>query len=103
MAMNPFQKAVYTMMRLMARMTPSCKDISALISQSMDTRLPLRKRFAIQMHVAMCSLCRRYEKQLQLMRRGLHHYANPDENAVAESLSAEARKRLQQALETGGR
>ena len=101
--MNPFQKAAYAMMRVMGRMMPSCKDISELISQSMDTRLPLRKRLAIRLHVALCSLCRRYEKQLQLMRRGLHHYANPDENAVAESLSAEARERLQQALETGGK
>lgn len=101
--MNLSQKTVYRMMRVMARMTPSCKDISALISQSMDSRLPLRKRLAIRMHVAMCSLCRRYEKQLRMIRRGLHYYANPDENAVAESLSAEAKARLQQALERSGR
>lgn len=100
--MNFSQKTGYAMMRGMARLTPSCKDIAELISQSMDTRLPLRKRLAIRLHVSMCSLCRRYERQLQLMRRGLHHYANPDENAVAESLSAEAKERLQQAIERGG-
>lgn len=101
--MNPFQKAGYAMMRVMARMMPSCKDTSALISQSMDTRLPLMKRLVIRLHVSMCSLCRRYEKQLHMVRHGLHHYADPDENAVADSLSPAAKERLQQALERGAK
>lgn len=99
MPSSPFQKAKYAMMRLMARVMPSCKEISALISQSMDHRLPLMKRLSIRLHVSMCFLCRRYEKQLTLLREGAGHYANPDENEDEQSLSPEARERLQKAVE----
>jgi len=96
--MNALQKAKYAMMRLMVRVMPSCKDITALVSQGMDQRLPLMKRISNRLHVSMCSLCRRYEKQLRMLREGTAHYANPDENEVKESLSPEARGKLEKAL-----
>lgn len=99
MPLNLFQKANHAMMRLMVRVMPSCKDISALLSQGMDQRLPLRKRLSIRLHVSMCSLCRRYEKQLHLLREGTHHYADPAENKVEKSLSPEAVERLKARLE----
>jgi Putative zinc-finger len=91
------------MMRLMARMMPPCKEIAALVSENMDRQLPLRQRLLIRFHVMMCSLCRRYEKQLHLLRHGVHRYADPDENEVGESLSPEANGRLQQVLERSGK
>jgi hypothetical protein len=102
MAMNIFQKTGYAMMRFMARLMPSCKETAALISENMDRPLPWRKRFSIRIHVMMCSLCRRYEKQLRLLRKGARHYAEPDENTIAESLSPQARERLKQMVERGG-
>lgn len=96
--MNLLRKANYAMMRLMARVMPSCKDISALISEGMDRQLPLRKRLSIRLHVSMCSLCRRYEKQIHLLRRGFDYYADPDKNAAEQSLSPEAKTRLEKAL-----
>lgn len=101
--MSPFQKANYAMMRLMVRVMPSCKDISALISQGMDEKLPLMKRLSIRLHVSMCSLCRRYEKQLRMLRAGTAHYANPDENEIEQSLSPEAKEKLEKALENSGK
>jgi hypothetical protein len=103
MALNPIQKTGYAMMRAMARMMPSCKEIAALVSENMDRQLPIRQRLPIRFHVMMCSLCRRYEKQLHLLRHGAHHYADPDENEVGESLSPEAKGRLQQVLERSGK
>jgi hypothetical protein len=103
MAMNIFQKNGYAMMRFMARLMPSCKETAALISENMDRRLPWRKRFSIRIHVMMCSLCRRYEKQLRLLREGTHRYANPEENEVGESLSPAAKERLKSVLEHGGK
>jgi hypothetical protein len=93
--MNLFQKANYAMMRLMVRVMPSCRDISQLISDGMDRNLPLRKRLSIRLHVGMCRLCRRYEKQLRLLRRGFGYYADPDKNAAEKSLSPEAKARLE--------
>lgn len=102
MPLSPLKKANYGMMRLMVRAMPSCKDISALISQSMDQRLSLMKRLSIRLHVSMCSLCRRYEKQLRLLREAADRYADPDENEVEQSLSREAKERLQKAIEKSG-
>lgn len=103
MGLNLFQKTSYAMMRVMGRVMPSCKDISALVSQGMDTQLPVMKRFSIRLHVSMCSLCRRYEKQLHMLREGTTHYANPDENEVEESLSPEAVQRLKATLDRSGK
>lgn len=96
--MNPLQKANYAMMRLMVRVMPSCRDISHLISDGMDRHLPLRKRLAILLHVSLCGFCRRYEKQLRLMRKGVARSADPELNVVEKSLSPAAREKLEKAL-----
>lgn len=46
----------------------------------------------------MCGLCRRYEKQLRLLRRGFSYYADPDKNVAEKPLSPEAKARLEKAL-----
>jgi hypothetical protein len=98
MPLNPLQKANYAMMRLMVRVMPSCRDISQLISDGMDCNLPLRRRLSIRLHVSMCKFCRRYEKQLHLLRASIGHYADPDENLVEKSLSPAAKEKLERAL-----
>lgn len=99
MSLKIFQKPNYALMRMMVRVMPSCRDVSELVSQSMDQRLPLTKRMTIRLHVSMCSLCRRYEKQLRLLREGARHFADPEENTAQSSLSPEAAERLKKALE----
>ena len=96
--MKVLRRANYVVMRLMVRVMPSCKEISELLSQAMDQRLPLRKRLSMWLHVSMCGLCRRYEKQLHLLRRGFDCYADPDTNTAETSLSPEAKTRLEKAL-----
>ena len=46
----------------------NCKDVSYLISRSMDKKLPLRTRVGIKIHLMMCKLCSRYEKQLLILQ-----------------------------------
>lgn len=48
-----------------------CKDISALVSRSMDTKLPLHQRLGIKVHLMMCHLCRQYKNQLTLLSAAL--------------------------------
>lgn len=54
-------------MNLMNHWIFRCKDVSALISRSMDTRLPLTRRLGIRFHLMMCHFCREYKRQLRLM------------------------------------
>ncbi len=49
----------------------NCKDVSSLISRSLDTKLPIYIRLGIKFHLMMCKLCRRYEKQLLTLQEAL--------------------------------
>ncbi len=48
-----------------------CKDVSHLISRSMDQKLPLRIRLGIKFHLMMCDLCLRYKNQLELIHKAI--------------------------------
>jgi hypothetical protein len=95
-------KATRAMMRFLARFMPACREVSRMVSDGMDRRLPLRRRLLIRMHVSMCVLCRRYEKQLHLVREGVGRYANPETHPAGKVLSPAARARLKEALTRKG-
>jgi len=46
-----------------------CRDVSSLISKSMDERLPFMTRMGIRFHLMMCDLCTNYKKQLDFIRQ----------------------------------
>jgi hypothetical protein len=41
------------------KFTPPCKEITRLLSQSIDRRLPIYRRLGVWLHFAVCDLCRR--------------------------------------------
>jgi hypothetical protein len=76
----------------------SCREMSFLISKSMDERIPLRHRLAIRVHVMMCRFCSRYKRQLQMLRTFMQHYATHLQEQSTATLPPEARARIKQAL-----
>lgn len=48
----------------------TCRDITALVSRAMDARLPLRERWRVRLHLVVCVACRRFERQVLMLRRG---------------------------------
>jgi hypothetical protein len=76
-----------------------CRDITALLSKSLDTRLPLRERFAARLHVLYCKACKRFKKQTIFLRQAMR--AATDSAALAEKyrLTAAARARIARALD----
>jgi hypothetical protein len=86
------------MMRLMARIMPSCQDISRSVSDSLDRQLPLHRRMMIRVHLRLCVFCRRYQQQLELLRRGARKYAEPTDNRADPGLSSAAKQRLREVL-----
>jgi len=79
----------------------SCRDVTQLISRSMDASLPVGERIGVRIHLLMCRFCARYEKQLLLIRetvRSIIAAADTPEGPIAEALSEEARKRIRTAL-----
>ena len=76
----------------------SCKQISRLISDSMDRQLPLTTRMGIRFHLMMCALCRRYKKQLLYIRNILHN--TPEARDIScQALSEAARQRIEKRLQ----
>ena len=80
----------------------SCKDVTQLISQSMDTSLPIGKRLGVRLHLLTCRFCARYERQLRLIRETLRRLSaieDRPEGPVVENLSADARDRIRKSLQ----
>ena len=75
----------------------TCQDITRLVSESMDRTLPLNQRIKIRIHLGMCRYCARFAKQMRFLREICHVHAPSQSDGV---LSAEARNRIRQALQT---
>jgi len=73
----------------------TCKEISKLISESLDRELPLRERIGVKFHLMMCSLCRTYNRQMHALRSTIHRSSDA---VPPEHLSPEARKRIKKSL-----
>src|SRR5438132_14174669 len=54
---------------LICRFTPTCPEVTRILSLGMDKDLPLTTRIKLRIHYFMCSLCERYAKQLNYMRK----------------------------------
>ena len=79
----------------------SCKDVTQLISQSMDISLPFGKRIGMRLHLLMCKFCSRYERQLLLIRetvRGIVATEGKHWELPEETLSEEAKERIRKSL-----
>lgn len=49
----------------------SCPQITELVTDYLEGRLPLKQRLQFQMHIGMCRHCRRYLRQMRLTIRTL--------------------------------
>jgi hypothetical protein len=79
----------------------NCRQVTRLVSQSMDAKLSWPSRLGIRLHLLYCVWCRRYARQLQLLRKATRNLP-PESFAEPAQLSSEAktemRARLQEAL-----
>ena len=79
----------------------ACRRATELISASMDRPLTRRERLSLWTHLAICTACRLYRKQLILLREAMRECVDRIEGALApgEELSNEARDRIRAALQ----
>jgi hypothetical protein len=76
-----------------------CSEASRLISRSMDDPLPWGQRLGMRLHVLICRLCRRYQKQLIWIRKAMHRYSDRlVEETGTLHLDETARLRMKNAL-----
>ncbi len=81
----------------------TCKDASHLISESQERPLGFLERWGLKMHLWMCVSCRRFERQMTLLRQALRMLGKRAE-ATDDSTEfpPEARERIRKALAERG-
>lgn len=81
----------------------TCKGASHLISESRERPLGIWERWGLRLHLWMCVNCRRFERQMALMRQALRmlgRRAEADAHGDGNSadLPPQARERIRKAL-----
>ena len=97
---NRFQTAL---VKFIGKRTPKCREVVRILSQSLDSKLPLKTRIQLRFHYLICAWCQRYEKQLHELHKFARAVPDHVEEMSMESLSSESKERMKQALRNRGR
>lgn len=77
----------------------SCKEVTELVSQSIERRLSLIEWMQLRMHLLACTACSRFTRQMKFMHAAARDYARRGLLAAQEwTLSPSARERIRTAL-----
>jgi len=79
----------------------NCNEATLLIEKRAELPLTLPQRLRVWLHMRMCMLCRRYAQQTQLLAQLARRLGRGD--AGQDTLSAEARARLEDLVRSAGR
>jgi len=92
---NGFNKIVW-------KILPGCKDVTALVSRSMENDLSWREKLVMKTHLYTCIACQRYLTQLKFMSETLARQEEKLEKGElsAPRLGADAAERLKNALKS---
>lgn len=78
----------------------SCKHASRLISQSLDRPLSWRERVSLRLHLSLCDMCTRFQRQLHVLRTAVRQLTDKVEQDDSLQLPQQARQRIAQALDS---
>ena len=80
----------------------NCRQVTRMVSRSMDTKLPWYQRLGVRLHLLYCVWCRRYASQLQFLRTAAQQLPPGLDAVPSHGLSSKAkdhiRIRMQEAL-----
>ena len=77
----------------------NCKDVTRMVSDSMDRNLPFFQRMGIRIHLMMCKLCSRYRRQLYLIRKTVQLYTlHGEDRDLSITLPPAAKGRIKEVL-----
>ncbi len=85
--------------KMIDRVTPSCREVTRLISESYDRNLTPVERVQLRLHYKICSLCIRYKDQLATLHNGLAHHDKEAAEHRPETLSPKAMERIRRCLD----
>ena len=77
----------------------NCKEVTRMVSESMDRKLPLHQRMGIRVHLLMCKFCSRYRKQLLILREAMRlQESYVQDTKPSFALHPEARERIKRSF-----
>jgi len=76
----------------------TCREVTRLVSQSMDARLAWHQRLGLRIHLLYCVWCRRYAAQIQFLRKAASQLANEKDDSCPVKLSEEAKGQIRARL-----
>jgi len=77
----------------------TCKEASKIVSESMERPLSLHERWSLRLHLWMCGNCRRFSRQMHLLRKTMRSWVHRQDEANQKSnLSPDARERIRKAI-----
>ena len=84
----------------------NCKEMTKLISDSMEAKVTLRQRMELWMHIAMCGMCRSFRSNARALRRvcrsddsqSVSGNAGGSLTTAEQSLSSSAKQRIASAI-----
>ena len=52
----------------------SCHDATRMLSEAQERRLGVLERVSLRLHLAICAACRRFDRQLLLLRHAMRAF-----------------------------
>ncbi|WP_114969864.1 zf-HC2 domain-containing protein [Rhodoferax ferrireducens] len=72
----------------------TCKEVTALVIAREDRALPWRDRLALRLHMAICTACPTFERQVLTMRRAMTQWRNYDDQETPSPNTEDPPRRL---------
>jgi hypothetical protein len=76
----------------------NCRNASRLQSDALDRQLPASQRVGLRLHLLYCKWCRRYGRQLRLLRTAAQTHPDNLAESSPQTLSEPARTRIKEKL-----
>jgi len=78
----------------------NCREVTRLMSDGLDRKVPFHRRMGIRFHLLMCRFCARYLKQLKTIRELMHlERADLEDSHLPRSLPPKTRDRIQHLIQ----
>ena len=75
-----------------------CKDITKLISDSMERELSFWQRIDLRTHLILCGMCRRFQANLSALRKFSARELSSQDLSEKPTLTLEAKTRMLDAI-----
>jgi predicted anti-sigma-YlaC factor YlaD len=67
---------------------PDCQEVSRMLSDGQDKRLPPAERARLRLHLVLCDACRNVEEQFDFLSRAMQRLGQAQELPKQESQAA---------------